>query len=175
MFFFSTDNETPKTERIPLFVVHGVLWHILNYLLLLAGNICFLQWPAGLRLLHQLGNATLIELGDDMKTSLRAPRHVLQRCVLLLAEQGLHTGGCVAGQTAEPERDLSVRGGRQYTTSKVGNYYTVHGTSQAMPFLLKPSGTAILLSEVSSGSTDASMQYAPLFFCCNVVDQAGYP
>ncbi len=42
-------------------------------------------------------------------------------------------------------------------------FYTVHGTSQAMPFLLKPSGTTVLLSDMAtngSSSPDASVRCA---------------
>ncbi len=63
----------------------------------------------------------------------------------------------------EPERDLSVRGGRQYTMGSVNStrdFYTVHGTSKAAPFLLKPSGTAILLSEMDSTVADSSWRCA---------------
>ena len=58
----------------------------------------------------------------------------------------------------EPERDLSVRGGRRYLAgSSARDFYTVHGTSKAAPFLLKPSGTAVLLSEMApNGSTPDS-------------------
>lgn len=68
-----------------------------------------------------------------------------------------------AGQTMEPERDLSVRGGRRYTMGSVNStrdFYTVHGTSKAAPFLLKPSGTAILLSEMDPNMADDSWRCA---------------
>lgn len=81
------------------------------------------------------------------------------------------------GQTAEPSRDLSVHGRRAYAGGAGGDarsefYYSVHGarategvaSSQRKSlsvhggegpgrgaFLLKPSGTAVLLSEMAPG------------------------
>ncbi len=67
----------------------------------------------------------------------------------------------------EPERDLSVRGGRRYLAgSSAREFYSVHGSSKAAPFLLKPSGTAVLLSEMApNGSTpDGSWRCASMRF-----------
>lgn len=61
------------------------------------------------------------------------------------------------------ERDLSVRGGRHYTMDSVNainGIYTVHGATTYAPFLLKPSGTAVMLSEMAPNapSLDGSMR-----------------
>ena len=61
-----------------------------------------------------------------------------------------------AGETREQERDISVRSGRRYKGSNIDSmrgWSSVHGASRANQYLLKPSGTALMLSEMAPGVT----------------------
>ena len=61
-----------------------------------------------------------------------------------------------AGETREQDRDISVRSGRRYKGSNIDSmrgWSSVHGASRANQYLLKPSGTALMLSEMAPGVT----------------------
>ncbi|CAL8466722.1 g6258 [Coccomyxa elongata] len=129
--------------------------------------------------LRRLNNNTSAAKAVDLEKSVRARNEITKRLQKRHQTElgSLHSiaiqlnGRALAkkhdqGQTMEPERDLSVRGGRRYLAgSSARDFYTVHGTSKAAPFLLKPSGTAILLSEMApNGSTpDSSWRNGSMF------------
>ena len=57
-----------------------------------------------------------------------------------------------AGVTREQDKDISVRSGRMYHGNDVDNmrgWSSVHGGSRASKGLLKPSGTALNLSDMA--------------------------
>ncbi|CAL5227092.1 g9998 [Coccomyxa viridis] len=57
-----------------------------------------------------------------------------------------------AGVTRTQDKDMSVRSGRMYFGNDVDNmrgWSSVHGASRAKQYLLKPSGTALMLSEMA--------------------------
>jgi hypothetical protein len=65
-----------------------------------------------------------------------------------------------------------VRNGRRYAANILGSTrdsYTVHGTSKAQ-FLLKPSGTAILLSDMglNGASPDISLRWVFFSYLCRL-------
>lgn len=59
-----------------------------------------------------------------------------------------------AGVTRTQDKDMSVRSGRMYFGNNVDDmrgWSSVHGASRAKQYLLKPSGTALMLSEMAPG------------------------